>query len=155
MQRTNWIRNLPAPLAMAILLAVPATTQARAREHRAHVRTARVNDECDVKLPRRFKVVSYDRRRHKRLGRTTLPLVAGVQIRLVSTMQRTLNGKRSVYYIYRWSHRGKQRTFVLDRPVPIPTRYDGRWRPFALLPRPGKHRRGDPPNLVTKLRVVR
>ena len=155
MQRTNWIRNLRTPLAMALLLAAPSAPQARPREHRAHVRTARVDDECDVRLPRRFQAVAYDRRRHKRLGQTTLPLVAGVQVRLVSTMQRTLNGKRSVYYIYRWSHRGKQRDFVLDRRVPLPTRYDGRWRPFALLPRPDKHRHGDPPNLVTRLRVVR
>lgn len=119
-----------------LVLLLGSAASARARVGRAHVRTAKVDDQCDVKLAASFAAVLYDRRTHKRGKGVRLALRPGVRIKLVSTLTRTIKGRRVSYYIYHWTSGSSTRHFVLDRRVQVPTRYDGVWRRFEMLPKP-------------------
>ena len=149
---TPRFRLLVGLAGLSLLIGAAPTS---AKERRAHVRTAKVDDECDVRLGRSFRAVAYDRRKHKRLKRARFALEPGVVIKLVSSVSRRIKRRLVSYYIYRWKHGGTSRYFVLDAKLRVPTRYDGVWRKFALLPSPPKGSRRDPPRLVTRLRIVR
>lgn len=140
---------------IGVALLAAGATPAAARQARAEVRAGEIDDECDVELPKALPATDYERARHKRGRAVSLALGKGVALKLVSTVQHTVNKRRVAYHVYRWSRGGASRHFLLERRVPVRVKFNGKWRTVYLLPRPKPGARRDPPELVTSLKVVR